>query len=92
MPALPQGMVVLLVVAIAVAVVCHWRIRSFWLASAAGGIATYVVFYAVCFLQAGPPEPTGAKAFALFAGFGFIVAVVAGWAAKVLRPALSRRA
>ena len=92
MPQLPQGVIVLFVIAIVMAVVTHWRIRSFWLASVASGVATFVVFYVVCFLQAGPPEPTGTKAFALFAGFGFIVAVVAGLAAKVLRPALSRRA
>ena len=82
----------LLVVAIVMAVISHRRIRSFWLASVASGIATFAVFYVVCLLQAGPPEPTGAKAFALFAGFGFIVAVVAGLLGKVLRPALSRRA
>ena len=92
MSPLPQGMIVLLVIAIVVAVVAHWRIRNFWPASVVSGIATFAVFYLVCLLQAGPPEPTGAKAFALFAGFGFIVAVVAGLAAKVVRPALSRRA
>jgi len=92
MPQLPQGVIVLLVVAIVTAVLTHWRIRNFWLASVVSGIATYAVFYVVCLIQAGPPEPTGAKAFALFAGFGFIVAAVTGLATKVLRPALSRRA
>ena len=92
MLSLPQGMVVLIVVAVVVAVVSHCRIRNFWLASMAGGIATFVVFYAVCFLQAGPPEPTGPKAFALFAGFGFIVVVAAGLVFKVLRSVISRRA
>jgi hypothetical protein len=85
-------MIVLLVVAIVVAAVTHWRIRNFWLASVTGGIATFALFYAVCFLQAGPPEPTGAKAFALFAGFGFVVAVAVGFVTKALRPASSRRA
>nr|CAP48204.1 putative integron gene cassette protein [uncultured bacterium] len=92
MSSLPQGMVVLLLVAIVMAVVMHWRTRNFWLASAVSGVATFAAFYVICFFQAGPPEPTGIKAFALFAGFGLIVAVVTGLVAKVLRPALSRRA
>ena len=82
----------MLVVAVVMAAVTHWRLRNFWLASAVSGIATFAVFYVVSFLQSGPPEPTGAKSFALFAGFGFIVAVVAGLFAKMLRPAASRRA
>lgn len=92
MPPLPQGVIVLLVVAIVMAVLAHWRIRNFWLASFASGIATVAVFYVLSFLHDGPPEPAVPKAFALFAGFGFIVAVVAGLAGKMLRPASSRRA
>lgn len=91
MPPIPQGMIVLSVVAVVMAALTHWRIRNFWLASVTSGIATFAVFYVTCLLQAGPPEPTGAKAFALFAGFGFVVAIVAGLVGKVLRSALPRR-
>ncbi|MGX5671746.1 hypothetical protein [Thermomonas fusca] len=93
MSSLPQGVVVLLVVAVLAACTSHWRIRNFWLASAVSGLATCAVFYAVCFIQeGGPPEPAITKAFALFTGFGFLVALLIGFAVRVVRPALSRRA
>jgi hypothetical protein len=89
---LPQGMVVLLAIAFVAAVISHWRIRSFWFASAVGSVVTVAVFYVACFFQAGPPEPTGIAPFAMFAGFGFIVALCIGLLAKVVRPAISQRA
>ncbi len=93
MSSLPQGMIVLLLVAILVAGVSHWRIRNFWLASVVSGFATCAVFYVASFIQeGGPPQPATLEAFALFAGFGFFVAVLTGLVGKVLRPAISRRA
>ncbi len=93
MPSLSQGMIVLIVIATLVAGVSHWRIRNLWIASVVSGVATCAVFYVASFIQeGGAPQPATVKAFALFAGFGFVVAVLTGLVSKVFRPAISRGA
>ena len=89
---LPTGMTVLLGIALVVAVVSHWRILSFWRASLVSAAVTPSVFLAVCLLQAGLPDPLEPLAFAYFAGFGFVAAVVVGGLVRAARAAVPVRA
>ena len=93
LPPLSNGMIAFLSVAIMSTTVAHWRIRKFWLAVAASSIASATLFYLICLIKAGPPEPGEAPRFFLHCGvIGLIVAIAVGWLAKALRRSISRRA
>ena len=88
---LPTGMVVLLAVAVVVAAITHWRVHRFWRATVMSALATVAVFFVLCLLQAGLPDPLEPRAIALFGGFGLLVATVMGVLVRAARASLPRR-
>jgi len=82
---LPTGMVVLTAIALAVAVVSHWRIQRFWRASLLSAVLAPILFLLACILQTGVPNPLLPVAFAYFTGFALLVAVVVGMAFSLWR-------
>ena len=82
---MPTGLVVLIVIAVACALVAHWRIRGFWWATLASGPATALVFLAVSTVQGGFPDPFRPIVLVYFAGLGWIVAAQVGAAFVLAR-------
>ncbi len=82
---LPTGMIVLLVISVVAASLCHWRVRGFWRASFLSSVLTPLLFFVASFLQAGMPQPLEPLAFVFFAGFSLLVAMVVGALATLTR-------
>ena len=82
----PDGIVILAGIAVAVAAVCHWRLRGFWRASLVSAVAAPLLFFVASLVQErGVPAPLSLEAFALFCGFSLLVAVVVGAGAILTR-------
>ena len=52
-----MGMVVLLVTAIACALLAHWRMQRFWLATVAAAVSAVLLFQVFAFAQLGYLDP-----------------------------------
>ena len=89
---LPTGMLVLLVIALVVWAISHWRVRRFWPATLMSAIATTTLFAAASFIQAGVPTSFEPRPLAYFTGAGLLVAMVMGLLANVARCTASARA
>ena len=86
-----SGLIVLLLTAVAVSVLVHWRVPRLWAASALSAVLAVIVFFILCLLRDGMPEPLETRAIALFLGFAFLVAIMTGALAKMVRLAWPRR-
>ena len=87
---LPTGVTVLILIAAVAAVVAHWRIKHFFLASTISALCSVGVFFIASTLQAGIPDPLEPVAFAYFFGFAFLIAMAIGALVRLtsrLRPA-----
>lgn len=91
-PVPPTAAIVLILIALASGLICHWRIRSFWLASIAGAFGTVALFFGVCLIRDGMPYPLDTRALGLFSVFGFIVSALAGGLLRTARAVIPRRA
>ncbi|MCD9047087.1 hypothetical protein [Luteimonas sp. MHLX1A] len=89
----PTGMIVLASVAVIAALIMHWRMRKFWLASVASAASTVAVFLVLSVIQQrGLPDPLEPLAFFYFALFGLVVAIIVGGFVRAVRLVLPVRA
>jgi hypothetical protein len=91
---LSTGTLVFLGIAIGVAVLSHWRIRRFWLASLVSAVATFVIFLVASTIQAGLrlPDSLGVVSFLFLAGSAFLIAAIVGFVVASIRRLILTRA
>jgi uncharacterized membrane protein len=82
---MPTGFLVLLAISVVFAVLAHWQIRNFWIATLASAPATTITFMAVTTVQAGFPDPFRPVALLYFSGLALLVSAQVGAAIVLVR-------
>ena len=88
----PTGMWVLLAVAVATAVLAHWRIRRYLLALAVSALATPAIFFVASSIHSGIPDAPYIAPFLAYAAVALVISAVLGALAIGYRRMGRRRA